>query len=111
MARPGYRIVERASGAVLFHHQGMAVDADMLLRDAAAEAAALPAGRYLLNLCRDRYAFTLTFLAAVLRGQVCLLTGERNGEALARLVTGFPDCAVATDDPGQALPPALGCHL
>src|SRR6185312_8560376 len=69
----GTRLIDRPPGAVLFRDAGAAVTAADLLREAQALAARLPDGRHLLNLCRDRYAFAVTFLAALLREQVCLL--------------------------------------
>ncbi len=76
----------------------MAISTEDLLRDAQALAARLPAGRHLLNLCRDRYAFTVAFLAALLRDQVCLLTGERSVEVLTGLAADFPGCILAMDE-------------
>src|SRR5690348_12013203 len=97
----GLPLVDRPPQAVLFRQGGAAVTTAALLGEAQALAASLPPGRHLLNLCRDRYAFVLAFLAALLRDQVCLLTGERAVEPLSRLTAGFPDCVVVTDDPAQ----------
>lgn len=48
-------------------------------------AAALPPGSHLLNLCRDRYAFMLGFVAACWRGQINLLPSAEAPGLLARL--------------------------
>jgi acyl-coenzyme A synthetase/AMP-(fatty) acid ligase len=108
---PGLPLVDRPPEAVLFRHAGKAVSAVGLLQCAQALAASLPPGRHLLNLCRDRYAFIIAFLAALLRDQVCLLTGERSAGPLARLAEGYPGCVVATDDPQQDVPAGLPLHL
>ncbi|MEG3792541.1 AMP-binding protein [Lysobacter sp. CCNWLW3] len=51
-------------------------------------AAALPAARYAINLCEDRYRFLVAFCAAALRGQTTLLPSSRApaviGDALAQ---------------------------
>jgi len=108
---PGYPLVDRPAGAVLFHHGGKAITSAELLGHAQAFAESLPAGQHLINLCRDRYAFVLTVLAAVLRNQVCLLTGERGAEPLGRLAAAYRGCTVVTDDPRQEVPAGVPLHF
>lgn len=50
--------------------------------DVMAIADGLADARYLLNRCEDRYWFTVTFLAAAVRGQVTLLPAQRSDDAL-----------------------------
>ena len=107
MSAPAVPLLGRPPAAVLFRAPGLAVTAAAFLAEAQALAARLPPAQYLLNLCRDRHHFALAFAAALLRGQVSLLTGERAATALARLAAGYPDCAVAVDEAGTETPPDL----
>jgi acyl-coenzyme A synthetase/AMP-(fatty) acid ligase len=102
MPAPAYRLVGRPGSAALFRTGETAVSAEMFLRHCHAVAATLPDGPHMINLCRDRYAFTVAFAAAVLRRHICLLTGERSAIALAGLADAYPGAYVATDEPGQA---------
>ncbi len=68
---------DRGAEAVLFRSATAAVTAGAFAGDAQRLAAALPDRPYVLNLCRDRYAFAVGFAAALLRGQVSLLSSDR----------------------------------
>jgi acyl-coenzyme A synthetase/AMP-(fatty) acid ligase len=94
-----YRLVERDAEAVLFRRGRLEITAGTFLAHAHALAAALPDGAHVVNLCRDRYAFTVTLAAAVLRQLPVLLTGERSEAALETLVQLYPRCIMATDEP------------
>jgi acyl-coenzyme A synthetase/AMP-(fatty) acid ligase len=96
---PAYRLVDRPGNAVLFQRGDTEVTAAMFLRDCHGVAATLPDGAHMINLCRDRYAFTVAFAASVLRRHVCLLTGERSDAALTALADAFPGAYIATDEP------------
>ena len=69
-----------------------------LLREAAAIAAQLPAGRYLVNLCEQRDAFVLAFAAGVISGRTQLMPAARGESALAELRAEYPDSSTITDD-------------
>ncbi len=66
--------------------------------EVAALAARLPAGAHVINLCADRYRFTVAFAAALVRGQVSLLPPSRAPEFLARLAERYPDLYVLADE-------------
>lgn len=55
------------------------------LRDVAQLAALLPARRYILNLCIDRYRFTVGFCAALLQRQITLLPPNHTPDLLGHL--------------------------
>jgi acyl-coenzyme A synthetase/AMP-(fatty) acid ligase len=57
----------------------------------------LPDRAYLLNLCEDRYLFCITLLAALCRGQVCLLPPSGQAGVLHGILHDFPDCYLASD--------------
>lgn len=97
-------LVDRPTGAMLFHRGGRPLTAAAFLHDAQALAHALPDGRYVVNLCRDRYAFAVAFVAALLRQQVCLLTGDQSAPGLADLAARYPGAIAAVDEAGNAAP-------
>ena len=104
MVRPdsGHAVlVGRPQEAVLFHAAGQDVTAGAFLHDVHGLAARLPCCEYLLNLCQDRYAFAVAFTAAVLRGQVCVLSGDRSPAGFAALVGRFPGSSAAIDGPAD----------
>lgn len=80
---------------------GVPLARDTLLREAASIAAALPAGRYVVNLCEGREAFVLLFAASMLAGRTQLLPAARGETALAELRTEYPDNVCAGDDDVQ----------
>jgi acyl-coenzyme A synthetase/AMP-(fatty) acid ligase len=97
-------LLARGAGEVLFRGPGRDFTAAAFLADVAREAEALPPARHVLNLCQDRYRFAVGFAAALLRGQVSLLTSERAPERLRALAARFEDVAAITDQEGAALP-------
>lgn len=60
-------------------------------------AARLPDRPHAINLCADRYAFMLSFLAAVLRGQCNLLPSARQAVAVSDTLGAFPQAYVLRD--------------
>jgi acyl-coenzyme A synthetase/AMP-(fatty) acid ligase len=86
---------------------GAPLSRDALLADVAALVARLPAGRHVLNLAVDRYAFLVGYLAAVATGRVCLLPPSKLPSTLAELCRRYPD-AVAIAEAGQQYG-ALNC--
>ncbi len=99
-------LTDRAPDAVLFYRHGRPVTAAAFLHDALALAETLPGAGHMVNLCRDRYAFAVAFAAALLRRQVCLLTGDRSEAGLAALAGRFPGAYAAAEDTGCGpLPP------
>lgn len=103
-ARVGFELVERPAGATLFRRPGAAIDAAALLADARVMSGTLSPGGYVLNLCRDRYAFAVSFIAAVRSDRVCLLVGDRSAASLASLAAEFPDCIAAVDSDAEEVP-------
>jgi acyl-coenzyme A synthetase/AMP-(fatty) acid ligase len=102
ITEPDFRLVERPGNAVLFHRGEVAIDAAMFLRHCHALAATLPAHGHMINQCRDRYAFAVSFAASVLRGTTCLLTGDRSAAGLGMLAETYKDSYLATDEPDAA---------
>ncbi len=90
-------LVDRQAGAALFLLPSGPADASDLLADAYAVAEDLPDTGFVLNLCRDRYAFMVAFVAALLREQVCLLSGDANPRFHAAIARRYSGCASLDD--------------
>ncbi|HWM43121.1 MAG TPA: AMP-binding protein [Burkholderiales bacterium] len=84
-------------------HRGAAVSVDAFEAAARALAARLPQQPYAVNLCEDRYAFTLAFAACLLARQTTLLPPSRAPEAVNDSCAGR-DSYRLTDD--EVLAPA-----
>jgi acyl-coenzyme A synthetase/AMP-(fatty) acid ligase len=76
-----------------------AVTVAEFLRDVAYLVAMLPKRRHVLNLCSDRYRFTVGFAAALCRDQVSLLPPNHTPAIVEALLTRYPDLYCLTDDP------------
>ena len=62
-------------------------------------AAALPGGGHVLNVCADRYRFTVGFAAALATNKVSLLPSTHTSAVIRDLATFAPDVFCLTDDP------------
>ena len=102
-------LVDRPRHAVLFRTQTQAITAGDFLAAVQALAAALPEAGHLVNLCQNRYHFTVALAAAVLRNQVTLLTSDRSDARLRQLAASHPGTASVSDDPAIESP--LRHHL
>lgn len=67
------------------------------LADVEALVAQLPAARYLLNVCQDRYRFAVGFSAGLLTGKTSLQPSSQSTETLRRIQHEFPDLACLSD--------------
>lgn len=87
-------------------HKGTAITVERFLADVAYLAALLPPGKHLLNICRDRYHFTVGLAAAIISNKVSLLPPTHTPEMVQQLQTFSADvfCLHDNDDCGIALP-------
>ena len=76
----------------------MPVTAQRFLSDAHHLAASLPAGRHVLNVCADRYHFTVGLAACLIAGRVSLLPSTHTPEVIGQLAGFAPDAFCLTDD-------------
>lgn len=84
-------------------HEGRVVSLGNLWADVAQVARRLPNRPYLLNLCENRYLFSLALLAAASRGQVCLLPPSGQAAAALEILAAYPGAYVACEHaPGIA---------
>ncbi|HZE60255.1 MAG TPA: AMP-binding protein [Burkholderiales bacterium] len=91
--------------ATLAYCRGRAVSADEFLSDVVALASSLPETRYIINLCSDRYRFTVAFAAALMRRQTTLMPPNQTPDFLERVAHRYPDLHTLSDAATDALPP------
>lgn len=86
--------------------QGTAIPVKKFLGDVAHLAALLPAGKHVLNICRDRYHFSVGLAAAIVTGKVSLLPPTHTPEMVQQLQAFSADvfCLHDSDDCETALP-------
>lgn len=81
-----------------------AVTVAQFLAEVATLADRLPERSHIVNLCTDRYRFTVGFAAALVREQVSLLPPQRTPDFLARLARAHPGLYALTDVAEPDLP-------
>ncbi|MEF8834437.1 MAG: AMP-binding protein, partial [Halofilum sp. (in: g-proteobacteria)] len=91
-------LVDRPAEAVIAHCDGRAVTVAEFLAQASALADRLPARRYAINLCGDRYQFFVSFAAVMLARQTSLLPPNRLAATIVELRAEHPDAYVLNDD-------------
>src|SRR5258708_6228712 len=75
--------------AVIAIDRSGAVTVEQFLRDAAALAVRLPPRRHVVNLCSDRYRFTVAFAAALMREQLTLMPPSDMAGVLSNIAADF----------------------
>jgi acyl-coenzyme A synthetase/AMP-(fatty) acid ligase len=88
----------RGPDAPFAYQCGRVLSARHFLGDVARLAEVLPAGSHVLNLCNDRYRFTVGFAAALLRGQVNLLPPNQTADLMAQLCGRYPGVYALVDN-------------
>ena len=68
------------------------------LAEVAALAGRLPAGNNLLNVCQDRYRFTVGFAAGLISGKTSLQPASQSAETLRQIQAACPDVVCLCDD-------------
>jgi len=74
-----------------------AVTAKQFLSDASCLAERLPAQRYVINLCQNRYLFTVAFAATVSAERTNLLPQNRTLSTQQQLIDEYSDCCIVHD--------------
>lgn len=83
--------------AIVAFRERQPIRAAQFLHDVATLAALLPAQRHVLNLCSDRYRFTVGLAAALCREQISLLPPNDTPGVLADVAADYPDLYCLTD--------------
>jgi len=84
--------------AIVAYRAGAPISAQQFVSDARQLAAALPASRHVLNVCADRYRFTVGLAACLISGRVSLLPSTHTPEVISQLAVFAPDAICLTDD-------------
>ncbi|TWG85968.1 acyl-coenzyme A synthetase/AMP-(fatty) acid ligase [Cupriavidus gilardii J11] len=88
----------RADAIVAYRQHGP-VAAARFLADVRRLAAALPPGRHVLNVCRDRYLFAVGLCAVLLARKISVLPAAQTAEAVRELAAFAPDVFCLHDAP------------
>lgn len=97
-------LAPRDLAAPLAWRAGVPVSGHAFLADVARQAERMPATGPVVNLCNDRYAFSVALGAALLRGQASLLPPDARPETMARLVETHSALTALTDEPSLSTP-------
>lgn len=82
------------------------ISAGQFLYQAGYLAERLPRGRHVINLCQDRYHFSLSFAAAIMAGRTTLLPPNRLPATINGLLERYPGSRVISDRTIPGLPRA-----
>jgi acyl-coenzyme A synthetase/AMP-(fatty) acid ligase len=85
--------------ATVAYRAAVAVTAQQFISDAKLLANKLPAGRHVLNVCTDRYRFTVGLAACLMSERISLLPSTHTPEVIGQLAAFAPDAFCLTDDP------------
>jgi acyl-coenzyme A synthetase/AMP-(fatty) acid ligase len=85
--------------AVVAYRAGRAIAAEEFLADVQNLGSRLPAGRHVLNICSDRYRFTVGLAACLVTQRISLLPSTHTPEVIRQLAQFAPDAFCLTDDP------------
>lgn len=92
---------------ILAWSHGKPVTVAYFLADVRQLAAALPAGRHVINACADRYRFAVGMAAALVAGKISLLPPTLTPEMVRQIKNFAPDVFCLTDQPQSIALPQL----
>jgi acyl-coenzyme A synthetase/AMP-(fatty) acid ligase len=99
----GWPLLRQPQGDTpLAFRRGRPIAGAEFLRDVAALAALLPRRAHVLNLCTDRYRFTVGLAAALCREQVSLLPPDDRPATIRAIAADFPEVYCLTDGASPA---------
>jgi acyl-coenzyme A synthetase/AMP-(fatty) acid ligase len=84
--------------AVIAYRAGVPITAQRFLSDAKRLGESLPAGTHVLNVCADRYRFTVGLAACLITRRVSLLPSTHTPEVIGHMLGFAPDAFCLTDD-------------
>ena len=87
------------AGAPFAYRSGRRLSIERFLSDVSRLAASLPDRQFLLNLCADRYHFSVGFAAALVRRQINLLPPNETPDLIERLASQYPGVYCLSDQP------------
>jgi acyl-coenzyme A synthetase/AMP-(fatty) acid ligase len=90
---------------IIAWREGQPVTADTFLADVDALASRLPVAQAAVNLCEERYAFLVAFVALLMRGQTNLLPPSRATRAIDETLAAHPGSYTLGDAAFEPAPP------
>jgi len=90
-------LMNRELDAVIAWRQGELITAGRFIHQAQHLAGSLPAGGHVINLCHDRYIFSVAFAAAILAGATTQLPANRLPATVDDLLERYPGSLVIRD--------------
>ncbi len=90
-------IAHRHPDDILAYRAGRPIITRQFLADVDWIAGQLPAGQHVLNMCRDRYCFTVVFAACIISHRVSLLPATHTPEMIRQMRCIAPDVFCVTD--------------
>jgi len=84
--------------AVIAYRAGVPITAQRFLSDAKCLGESLPDGVHVLNVCADRYRFTVGLAACLITRRVSLLPSTHTPEVIGHMLGFAPDAFCLTDD-------------
>jgi acyl-coenzyme A synthetase/AMP-(fatty) acid ligase len=110
-------LIHKSPASVVAYRGGRAIEAQQFLADARQVAEHLPTGKHVLNVCVDRYHFSVGFAACLMSDKVSLLPSTHAPEFVRQLAQFAPDVFCLIDQarcdidlPGFRYPRELGEH-
>jgi acyl-coenzyme A synthetase/AMP-(fatty) acid ligase len=99
-------VAHRRHDAVMAWRGNTPVSVRQFLGEVEHVAGQLPPGRHVLNLCGDRYRFTVALAACIVSGRISLLPSTHTPEMVRQMQSIAPDvfCIVDKEDGGVDLP-------
>jgi acyl-coenzyme A synthetase/AMP-(fatty) acid ligase len=91
-------LAHTSPGATVAYRSGRAVTAGQFLQEAAHVAKRLPDAQHVLNVCADRYQFTVGLAACLISKRISLLPSTHTPQVIAQLAEFAPDAFCLTDD-------------
>jgi acyl-coenzyme A synthetase/AMP-(fatty) acid ligase len=84
--------------AIVAYRSGLAVTVQQFLDDANQAARGLSGSKHVLNVCADRYQFTVGLAACLMSERVSLLPSTHTPQVIAQLKAFAPDACCLTDE-------------
>jgi acyl-coenzyme A synthetase/AMP-(fatty) acid ligase len=91
------KLISRDLDEVIAISEGEEIDCRTFLDDINFWTGKLPESSHVINLCTDRYLFTVAFSAVIRRGQCNLLLAGHQPEFIAEALESYPDASVVCD--------------
>lgn len=96
-------LVHRATDSIVAWSGEGAVSLQQFLEEVHQLVALLPPGKHMLNMCSDRYRFSVGLAAAIVAGKISLLPSTHTPETIRQIKLSAPDVFCLTDSDACAV--------